>query len=189
MLLLALVLWLGGGGCIGKRPANPAATQPATAIDPKVAEAWYWLDQPATAQVSGRDLAVLWETCEAVAREYLFRIDRRDHRAGMLSTEPMISKQFFEPWRKDAGTINDVKEASVATIRRTIYFQFTHNADETYTVVPKVVVERHSKVEGKHRTEEDMPSSYWYALRRDAVMEGKLAGSIRRKLEAQSPAT
>lgn len=170
------------GGCVKNKPANPGAAR-ATDVDPKLADKNYWLSQPASAEVSGRDFTELWEASEAVARNYLFRIDRRDYRAGLLTTEPMVSKQIFELWRKDAGTGYDTREATIAPIRRTIYFQFTPNADGSYTVSPKVVVERQSKVEPKYREEIDMPASYWYALRRDTVLEGKVAEAIRKKMQ------
>jgi hypothetical protein len=109
-------------GCIGK-PRNPAATQPATAIDPAIAEPAYWLSQPAAA------------------------------------------------------------EDSLGAIRRTIHFQFTRNLDGSYTVTPKVVVERESRVEPKYATEIQKPSLYWYALRRDTALEAKLAASIESKLK------
>jgi hypothetical protein len=170
-------------GCIGKRPKNPAATQPVTAVDPVLAEPEYWLKQPPTAEVSGGDFDRLWETCDAVAHEYLFAIDRRDYRGGLMTTAPMISKQFFELWRKDAGKASDVTEASIATIRRTIHFQFHKNPDGTYTVAPKILVERQAVLEPKYRLDPDLPGSYWYAVRRDTVLEGQVGESIRKTLE------
>lgn len=189
LLMVVCGLWLAQGGCIGKRPANPAATQPVTEVDEKTARPYYWLAQPATEQVSAKDFMTLWETCERVAQSYLFRIDRRDFRAGMLTTEPTVSKQFFEFWRKDAGDWQDVKEASVGTIRRTIYFQFSQNLDGTYSVGPKVLVERQVRVERKLLLDSETPAVYWYALRRDTKMEMALAGAIRKRLNQETPST
>jgi hypothetical protein len=169
-------------GCIGK-PRNPAATQPATAIDPAIAEPAYWLSRPAAAEVTNPEFKRLWDASEAVARQYLFPIDLRDYRQGILKTEPVISKQWFELWRKDAGIAKDVAEDSLGAIRRTIHFQFTRNLDGSYTVTPKVVVERESRVEPKYATEIQKPPLYWYALRRDTALEAKLAASIESKLK------
>jgi hypothetical protein len=181
-IALVSLLVLSLGGCIGGKPANPAATQPATAIDPERARPAYWLNQPAAAEVSNANFQKLWDTSETVARQYLFSIDLRDFRQGLLTTQPMVSKQWFEPWRKDAGTFRDVEENSLGAIRRTIHFQFARNLDGTYTVTPKVVVERQVVVEKKYLEELQTPGTYWYALRRDTALETKLAASIERKL-------
>jgi hypothetical protein len=174
-------------GCVGHRPANPATTQPVTAVDPQLAEKEYWLARPATTEVSGA-FEPLWEACEETAHEFLFRIDRRDQRSGLLTTEPMISKQWWELWRKDVGTFRDTQEATLANIRRTIFFQFKKEGGEAYTVAPKVVVEKESKVDPKYKQDIEGPSSYWYALRRDEVMEKKVADSIRKHLDKVSKA-
>jgi hypothetical protein len=181
-LLIAAAMPL---GCITDRPFDPAATQPATVIDAKLATSEYWLAQPITEQVTHADFTTVWETCEQVAHDYFFKIARRNFRSGLLTTEPAISKQLLEFWRKDAGTPEDVKEASIAAIRRTIYFQVTKNSDGGYSVAPKVIVERESRVDPKFRAEEtDLPVTYWYALRRDSAMESQLAAAIRQKLSA-----
>ncbi len=169
-------------GCIGS-PRNPAATQPATAVDPALAQASYWLSQPSAAEITNADFETLWKACEAVARDYLFPIDQRDYRQGLLKTAPVISKQWFELWRKDAGTGKDVGENSLSAIRRTIHFQFTRNLDGSYTVAPKVVVERQSRVEPKYMAQMQKTGIYWYALRRDTAMEVRLGAAIDRQLK------
>ena len=96
-VLFAVLATAGAGmispGCIKGRPFNPAATQPVTVVDPQLADANYWRNQPATVEVAYSDLTNLWDTCEAVAKDYFFKIDRRDHRLGLLSTHPLIGKQ------------------------------------------------------------------------------------------------
>lgn len=185
-LALAAACVLAGAlpGCINK-PQNAATTRPVTDADPRMAEAGYWLAQPATTEITHADFQALWDACERVARDHLFAISRRDFRAGLLSTEPMLSKQWFEVWRKDSVRVSDVEENSLGGVRRSIHFQFTPNPDGSYTVAPKVVVERHSTVEAKYRTdeaEEDYGSNYWYATRRDPAYEVRLADAIRDRL-------
>ena len=99
----------------------------------------------------------------------------------------MISKQFFEPWRKDAGSWTDVEEASLGCTRRTIHFQFEQVDNKGYKVTPKVLVERRSIVDPKYRIDPEEPSEYWYALRRDQRMESHLAESIRERLGQKAP--
>jgi hypothetical protein len=178
-----------GGGDKTRTTVVPSTTRPvATAIDPQLAQPTYWLKQPATSETSFADFQKLWDACEAVAYDYLFKIDRRDYRHGLLTTQPMLSKQWFEPWRKDGPTGRDVEEASFGGVRRTVYFQFTQNLDNSYTVAPKVLVERQSKIDHNDTgtntgNDPDQPTSYWYAVRRDAQMEIRLVAAIREKLD------
>jgi hypothetical protein len=181
-LALALMFMLLTGGCIGNRPSNPAATQPVTMVDPQLAEKEYWLAKPPVAEARGQ-FDPLWEASERTARDYLFNIDRRDQRSGLLTTEPLITKQWWEFWRKDAGTFRDTQEATLANMRRTIFFQFKKESDGIYSVTPKVLVEKESRVDPKYKEDIEGPSSYWYATRRDQVLEKKLADSIRKHLD------
>jgi hypothetical protein len=181
-LFFPLMLMLVAAGCMTRRAANPAATQPVTAVDPQMADKEYWLARRATAEVRG-EFEPLWEASEEAAHEFLFRIDRRDQRSGLLTTEPMVSKQWWELWRKDAGTFRDAQEATLSNIRRTIFFQFRKDGENAYTVTPKVVVERQSKVDLEYREEIEGPETYWYALKRDEAMEKKVAEAIRRKMK------
>jgi hypothetical protein len=180
MRVAALVLTMILCGCAEK--AQRATTRPLTDVDPKLAEKEYWLEQPATAMVNG-NFDRLWEASEEAAREFLFKIDRRDQRSGLLTTEPMISKQMFELWRKDAGTMTDTVENSLQNIRRTIVFQFRREGDGVYSVSPKVVVEKESRVDQRYRVGTELPVSYWYALRRDEVMEKRVAREIEQNMK------
>ncbi|MGE5608050.1 MAG: hypothetical protein ACM359_02245 [Bacillota bacterium] len=216
VILASVVVLAVAAGCIGKKPANPAATQPVTNVPPEMAKPDYWLAQPATAEVTADNFDALWAASEAAAYKFMFPIDSRDYRHGLLKTEAVTSKQFFEFWRKDAGTATDVRENSLGPIRRTVYFQFTRNLDGTFTVTPKVVLERMSVIDPKYVLPTDAtqgqsqsqsqsqaqgqalgmglgqsqastndPRKYWYALRRDAALEAKIADTIQTKLRPQ----
>ena len=164
---------------------------------------------PTTAQVASqntitsRDFDRLWHACADVARDRQFVIDRQDFRGGVLTTEPLVSAQFFEPWRRDAITADAVAESSLATIRRTIRFAFKSADNGTFSVVPQVVVERYSSAERRitnamlyrsafKRTtatgtrESDrgvqLPARYWYRIGNDAALERDLAEAVRRRL-------
>ena len=164
---------------------------------------------PTTAQVAqantvtASDFDRLWRACADVARDRQFVIDRQDYRGGVLTTEPLVSAQFFEPWRRDAITAEAVAESSLATIRRTIRFAFTRADDGTFTVVPQVIVERYSSAERRitnamlyrnvfKRTtatgtrESDrgvqLPARYWYRIGNDEALAADLAEAVRRRL-------
>ena len=165
--------------------------------------------QPSTAQaasehaVASNDFDHLWRACEDIARDRLFTIERRDYRGGVLTTAPMISAQFFEPWRRDAITSDAINESSLASIRRTLRFEFTRHDDGTFSVVPRVLVERYSLTErrmtsammyrsafkkvtatGTRETDRGvyLPGRYWYGIGNDAALEQDLAKSIRARL-------
>lgn len=193
-LCLCVALFL--SGCI-TGPSNPSATQPATAIDPLQATIQYWIDQPAVAHVHSDHFQALWDACRESARNRFFNIDRDDYREGLLTTVPVISEQFFEPWRRDVGDGTELLQSSLATVRRTLRFEFERNGD-SWTMTPKVVVERYSLAERRitsvtqYRTivqgsvEPDrpgpdgtrIPNSYWYAIGRDTALEKTLADEI-----------
>ena len=75
----------------------------------------------------------------------------------------------------------------MGSIRRTIFFQFKKDGD-SYTATPKILVEKESKVDPKYKSEIEGPATYWYALRRDEVLEKKVAKSIREHLDKVSKA-
>ncbi|MGC4032883.1 MAG: hypothetical protein QM754_14335 [Tepidisphaeraceae bacterium] len=182
-----------------------ATTRPAVATDadPKTADPAYWLSQPATASVFGTDLDTLWSAAERVSENYLFPIDRRDRRDGMLTTQPVISAQWFEPWRPELQTADDVAQSSVATVRRSIRWKFTPT-DGGYSVTPKVLIERQSLTEervsgqlsrtyfqrqndttfGTHETDRNviLPDNYFYPVGRDVAFEKVLAEKLRTRL-------
>jgi hypothetical protein len=192
------------GGCI-THPQDPAATQPVTMMDLATTQPSYWLQQPAVGTVTSADFDRLWNACAHTARSHLFTLDRQDYRSGELTTAPLVSAQWFEPWRHDVHTLHDVEESSMATICRTIYFNFARNGDGTYTVAPKVLVQRQAISEKRitavvnytslfnsTRDPEDrqqgtlesdlnfiIPPRYWYVLRRDPAFEKVLAEEVR----------
>ena len=188
-------------GCINGN-SNPAATQPATAIDPDRATLQYWIDQPAVAHVHNDAFQPLWDAAHNCARNRFFNIDRNDYRDGLLTTFPVISEQFFEPWRRDTGDGRELLQSSLATVRRTLRFEFEREG-QFWTVTPKVIVERYSLAERRitsvtqyrtivqGSTDPDRPglngeriaNSYWYAIGRDTALEKTLADEIHDQLQ------
>jgi hypothetical protein len=176
-----------------------------TAKDLSTTRPSYWLDQPSIASVTSLQFQPLWQSCERVARSYLFELDRQDYRLGLLTTKPMISKQILEPWRKDAGTLHAVMENSLATIRRTLRFQIDRSDNGTFEMTPRVLVERETILErrltsaAQYRTafsgpasgsrttadaEADIPIIYWTPIGRDFEMEKHVAAEVQSRLQA-----
>lgn len=211
-LFLAVTKWLGvaGGGvlllsaagCI-TGPSRPAATQPATAIEPAQADPLYWYRQPAVVAVRDANYERLWSAAQSVARDYFFTLDREDYREGVLTTLPLTSMQWFEFWRRDVVTVNDLARSSLQTLRRTIHFKVEKDPDGGYRLSPKVLIEQYATVGqrltyvGYYTRASDVgrqvgsvemdegqanPPQYWFAIGRDHALEKRLAESIRHEL-------
>jgi hypothetical protein len=199
---------LGAAGCANRRGSaltHAPATQPVTVKNLATTQPSYWLDQPPVTNVSNFQFQPLWDACEHTARSYLFQLDRQDYRLGVLTTKPMVSKQFWELWRGDTGTFHEEIENSLATIRRTVRFEIEHTDDGTYVMTPRVLVERQTIVERRVTsvtqtrlaftgpgvpTREaitsdviDLPTTYWTPIGRDTVLEKKLAEKVRERLK------
>lgn len=190
-------------GCAGNSQNLPTTRPALLSIPAERASADYWLAQPAVASVSSPDYDRLWKACAQTLRNDQFEIQEEDYREGVLTTWPMISMQFFEVWRSDAGTFGDVMLNSLQTIRRSVRFELSRNPDGTYVARPKVLIEQSSHPERRlssvsqftgafigtaetptRVTDEGVtvPTRYWYVLRRDKAMEKELADSVRSKL-------
>ena len=81
------------------------------------------MPQPATE--AERNFEAYWQSSLDVLREYRFRIDFQDRRRGLIVTHPMVAKQFFEFWRRDAGTSYDLLEGSLQTVYLVASVQLT----------------------------------------------------------------
>jgi hypothetical protein len=201
--IVLLIALMSGAGC----SSNPAEVQapppPAPKLPAKSRQPDYWLEKPAVASVSAADYDKLWEACGQAARDRLFVLDRYNYREGVLTTQPMVSRQFFELWRSDALTFDDTMQSSLQTIRRTIHWTI-EKSNGGYTATPKVVVERFSEagrritsptqyrvafayqsVSGSPERDQgrELPDRYWYAIGRDQTLETALADSVRDKLK------
>src|SRR4051812_2159646 len=84
-------------------PKAPLATD----VDAKKALSEYWFNQPAVEHIEWNDYDALWHACEQAAIESSFVVERVDFRTGLLTTKPLVSKQFFEAWKGDVVNPHD----------------------------------------------------------------------------------
>jgi hypothetical protein len=191
--------------CATNSASAPPTTRPAFLSAPAAqANSDYWFNKPPVASVASPDFQKLWDACRATAINDQFEIDQEDYRLGLLRTFPMISKQFFEFWRSDAGDVREVAWDSLQTIRRTIRFDFTRQPDGSFIVYPKVLIETSAHPERRITSQAQysqafttvaeaptiindqgvsVPTRYWYSVGRDDAMEKELANSVREKLD------
>ncbi len=193
-------------GCIAK-PQHPAATQPATIANRATTQPSYWYAQPASNVVIASDLDGLVDACRSVTRQFGFRVDRADYRLGLITSQPLISSQFFEFWESDIKSVKDSEDASMRTTRRTIRWDITRRDDGEFEAAPKVLVEHQTISEqritsvalyrgafnrtntrerqmGTKESDEgiDIPLRYWYSVGRDQALERDLAAALRKQL-------
>jgi hypothetical protein len=201
--ILAVPLSLILAACANNDDLQPTTRPTFMQVPAEHATVDYWFSQPAVASVGSTDFDRLWKACQDTLIFDQFEINRHDVRVGLLSSWPMISKQIFEPWRSDAGTLYEVAEDSLQTIRRTVEFDFERAPDGTYIAHPRVVIEQFSHPERRitvqaqftqafaatyelpNRTTEEgesVANRYWYALGRDEAMEKQLANAVRNRL-------
>lgn len=190
--------------CAANSDAVAPTSRPALINQPiEQATPDYWYKKPAAASVASADFEKLWDACANTVINDQFEIDRQDQRLGVLTTWPTISKQFFEFWRSDAGTLHEVAQDSLQTIRRTVRFEFRRLPDGSFVANPKVLMEANSHPERRITAQpqftqafaavgetqnrlndvgQSVASRYWYCLGRDQAMEIELANSVREKL-------
>ena len=96
--------------------------------------------KPAQLTPEERNFERVWKASQDVLRKYDFQIDRQDRRAGIITTELMTGKHWFEFWRRDAATAYDVAESTVQTIYRAVQVKITKAEDQPATYVPEVKV-------------------------------------------------
>ena len=202
---LLILLFCAAPGCrLSDTPPPPIMTPTTNPAMLATTQPFYWTTQPSVVQVRAASFQRLWSACERTSREFGFPLDRQDFRNGLMTTEPVISQQFFEPWRHDTGTASGVANNSLASYRRTIRFQI-EKQDESYVMTPCVIVERFAQAEqpiasdiylrssmnvekhpmlGTKETDRAiyLPRRYWYATGRDNALERDLAKAVEKKL-------
>lgn len=185
----------------GCHPATPTAT-PVTELPKKQAYQEYWFNQPAVVKVESNNYDALWNACERAAAKSLFLVERFDYRLGVLSTKPLVSKQFFEFWKGDVVDAKSQILSDLATRRRTVRFQIFEEGDH-FVCEPKVVVDHYSMPErrltavtqyqyafsihqpfAEENADDGTPErvDYWYAESRDPALERVIADRIREEL-------
>ena len=188
---------------VGCAHQPPPTTRPSLATT----QPYFWVDQPAAVQIVAVDFQRLWDACEEAAREYNFILSRQDYRNGVITTNPLISKQWFEIWRNDVQTGEDLADSSIATYRRTLRFEFERQQDGRFASTPKVVIERYAQAErpitssvylrNTFRTQRNyhpvgsaeadvgvyLPQRYWYPTGRDIALEKDIARHVQHRLD------
>jgi len=86
----------------------------------------------------------VWEVCLTSLKDRGLKVDRQDRRFGLIVSEPTIGEQFFEFWRKDAVSSDDVLLSSLHTIRRIVSIQVTTQGPRKFEVRVQAQAQRAS---------------------------------------------
>jgi hypothetical protein len=201
--LVALSLLL--AGCQLHQPPNAPTTRPSLATT----QPSYWLNLPATSAIEASDFDRLWTACEESVRHFGFIPDRLDRRGGLMTSQPLTSKQFYEVWRNDVATADDLSQSSLATYRRTLRFNITKLDSGRFRAEPGVLVERQTLAErpitasvylrqafrsprgaggsrnvGTPETDRGiyLPRQYWTPTGRETALEANVADEVQKRL-------
>ncbi len=152
---------------------------------------------------SEEDRDQLWQSIEDTLRDHYFQVDREDRLAGIITTEPKISAQWFEFWRAQPQPAYYWWESNLNTVERkaevnlkpaaegettevTVQVnRFKYNLEERQIDNSAAALRLYSggapTVSGK--TERAQESGYWIHLGRDEYMERLLLDKIRDRYE------
>lgn len=196
-----LILLISGGCVTPSGQSDPPTTQSILETSRETTSVDYWLAKPAVASVAAGSYDDLWHAIDRVIQPS-FPLSQHDYRAGVISTMPVLSAQFFEFWRADTVTIPSYIDSSIATVRRTIQFSIERSGSK-FLAQPKVVVERFvlqerqlltaklpeavfksKPVRGSREADagQEIADGYWYATGRDHALEQNLAERVRSAL-------
>ena len=83
----------------------------------------------------------VWQSSLEVLGKYNFRSDRRDRRAGIITTHSMLARHWFEFWRGDAISVYDLAEGTLQTVMRRATVRIEQLDDFKGAYQPIVIVE------------------------------------------------
>jgi len=149
----------------------------------------------------------VWELTAAVVSDY-FPIARENRLDGIIETQPKTGAALFEPWHKDAATLEDRLEGTLQSVRRRAFVHVTPAPEQGgYLVSVEVFKEREDVVEpstasaGSSTFQETEPLSQeqrfaigrsspdgWIPMGRDPALESAMLNDLQRRLAQLSRA-
>src|SRR4051794_12584663 len=95
------------GGCIADGKSR-LPEQRVTYKPVEEAQSPAFLKKPAVASVHGATFDQVWQAIYRVTRNAGYYPELEDYRTGLFMTRPFVSSQWFEPWRRDVGSFEQV---------------------------------------------------------------------------------
>ena len=100
------------------------------------------LVRPAELSQAEKNFQAVWDAAAEVLVSYRFTVDQRDRRAGLIITEPLAGRHFFEWWRRDEVTASGALENTVQPIYRVASVHINKAGDGSYSPVVTITVSR-----------------------------------------------
>lgn len=99
---------------------------------------------PPRLTASQQNFEALWQGSLDVLDDYYFTLQRTDRREGIILTQPLTGKHWFEFWRKDSASAYDTAESTLQTIYRQVRVTIRPTAPgaATYQASVEVLVSR-----------------------------------------------
>ena len=86
----------------------------------------------------------IWTVCLDSLEDRGLTVDRQDRRFGLIVSEPVVGKQFFEFWRNDAVSSDDTLTSSLHTVRRIVSIHVTSQGPMQFEVRVEAQAQRAS---------------------------------------------
>ncbi len=105
---------------------------------------------PATPPTAGeQNFQAVWNASLAVLREYGFTVVAESRREGTIATAPLVGRHWFEVWRHDAATPEEVAESTLQTLYKSATVTVRPDPDwpDSYYATVAVEVWRSNKPE------------------------------------------
>lgn len=146
----------------------------------------------------------IWPIAQKELKSRGFELDRVDLRSGIIETMPLVSRQWFEFWRRDVVDDKSLAQSSLHTVRRKVDLRLVTGDNDKILIHCSVFVEKLSlgptKTSGPvradeifssraYRVEESMSSgkrSYqWIPIGNDPYLEKAILESIQEEIRVK----
>ncbi len=141
----------------------------------------------------------IWQISQVELKDRGFSLDRVDLRNGVIDTFPIVSKQWFEFWRKDVVGAKALAESSLHTIQRYAKMQLTEQENNKFALHCEVVVERLSSasaitsgtsrqqdvLSAGRRQKKKSSKDQWIPLGKDEPLANDILAAIKRQVSVE----
>ena len=158
-----------------------------------------WLPNPQ--EIDAQDYTRVFESSIRVLRDHGFRVDRADHRYGIVTTQPLGSPTLLEPWKRTHSSARRSQQSTWTDLRHIVTVTLRPAQDgaaaRTYVVQVHAALQRQAlplrRLDGSVRRKGVFTSlgavpdewqargirdRYWESVGRDGALEEQLLGDI-----------
>lgn len=146
----------------------------------------------------------IWQIAQKELKSRGFELDRVDLRSGIIETVPLVSRQWFEFWRRDVVDEKSLAQSSLHTVRRKVNVRLVAGDNDKIHIHCRVFIEKLSfgptKTSGPVRAEEIFSSKayrveknkslgkqpyQWIPIGNDLFLEKDILESIQEEIRVK----